>query len=840
MSRKGKSSRRSFCVAAAGLVWVLTLVLTAQREAAGASLELQLNGAADGAASFPVRTGVPIDPGELTDGENVRLMVDGAEAELQTEVLARYNDRSVKWLLLDFRATPGAKTVLEFGKDVRRKPVARTVKVAEDDTGITVDTGKLRAVIRRDGTGFPDELSLDMNGDGKYSDDERLRTAGGTRANHMDFVHTATITSLDVLSASADEGTLDPSKVQITELKTEITGPLHAVIRVAGNYRYQHVGTVTYPYANPQYRDLTPRDPGRIPFVMRLHFHRDTGIVEVQHTFIWEGDPDRDFPKDLALAAPMPTTADTVLTVGTDGGTVTVVRGTLAAVGLSQTSADHFEVWKSAGDGVPATVVEGRRAPGWMDVSNGRWGVTAAVWRSWQNYPKGVHAELSSDRLCVLLWPPEAGLMSLRRYTRDWGVGETGARGGVDPFALSRHASRGAAKTHRVLFDFHPGRRPAAQVSPDVAWFLQKPYAWPSCDTLCSTRAGIGTAVSPPEPGQYDDLEKIIDGCFNWMLFNQEHFRWYGMFDYGDLQQCFQNVHHHGRWESDYGRWGWFNGDASGNKPYAALMTHFLRTRRRDIFDFYEAEILHIIDVDTVNSEEYPWNDEGWRDMRGCGHRHNAQHWACFFVGSRAMRTHYFAELYYLTGDERLRDVLDISAAAAWKELAEGRAGRGGHSGTQDMTTRLFYTLERTGDRKVYDLIREKWSWMLNSNRGAAELAAAAAEEDDLEWVRRPAEAALTAKRDYRYPGTVVGGLANGIRYLKDKEDVERYREALDKAVDFMRGRFRAGPQGLPPDQWPGPPAGPIQGNWNAIPNHMPLAIHALKLHDAVRKGGGQ
>ncbi|HUW58372.1 MAG TPA: hypothetical protein VMZ92_17175, partial [Planctomycetota bacterium] len=190
MSRKGKSSRRSFCVAAAGLVWVLTLVLTAQREAAGASLELQLNGAADGAASFPVRTGVPIDPGELTDGENVRLMVDGAEAELQTEVLARYNDRSVKWLLLDFRATPGAKTVLEFGKDVRRKPVARSIRVAEDDASVTVDTGRLRAVIRKDGTGFPDELSLDMNGDGKYSDDERLRTAGGTRANHMDFVHT--------------------------------------------------------------------------------------------------------------------------------------------------------------------------------------------------------------------------------------------------------------------------------------------------------------------------------------------------------------------------------------------------------------------------------------------------------------------------------------------------------------------------------------------------------------------------------------------------------------------------------------------------------------------------
>jgi len=821
------------------LLWALP-----QAAAPGATLELFLNGA-DGlaGAALPVRTGVPMEPGAVFDATHVRLLIDGRETDLQTEVLARYNDRSVKWLLLDFVATPGTKLVLEFGPGVRRKAVAQPIKLTQDADSVTVDTGLLRAVIRKAGGGFPDQLSLDINRDGRYADDERLAAPKGTRSNWMDFIHTPTITSRETMTASMSQGMLDPSKVEITELATEVAGPLHAVVKVAGNYRYRNVGKVEYPYTNPQYIDTRPKDTGRIPFVMRLHFRRGTGTIEVQHTFIYEGDPDRDFPKDLALAAPMPVDAGATVTLGTDDGSAAVRRGTSDIVGLSQTSAEHYRVWKSGNAGAPAIVAEGRRAPGWMDVSNDRWGVTASVWRSWQLYPKGFQAKTSVGQLRVFLWPAEAGPMTFRRYTRQWGVSETGGRGGVDPFAVSRHISRGAAKTHRVLFDFHPGRVPAAQLPARIAWFRQKVRAWPSLTVMCSTRARRGAAISPVEKGVYDREEKIITDCLDWMLFNREHFRWYGMLDYGDLQQCFQNVHHHGRWESDYGRWGWFNGDASGNKPYTALLYHFQRTGRRDIFDMYEAEVLHIIDVDMVNCEEYPWNDEGWRDMRGCGHRHNGQHWACFYVGSRAMRIAYFSQLYYLTGDERLRDAMDVAAAAAWKELGEDRASRGGHSGRQDMTSRLFYTIERTGDAKVRALIagNENWSWILNGNRGLAELKAAEAEEDDMEWARKPARDALTVKRDYRYPGTVVGALANGIRYLQDTEDVTKFRAALDKAVEYMRDRrYRGGPQALPREEWPGPPGGPIQGNWNGIPNHMPVAIHALKLNDAKKKEAGR
>jgi hypothetical protein len=584
-----------------------------------------------------------------------------------------------------------------------------------------------------------------------------------------------------------------------------------------------------------------PKATKRIPFVMRLHFLRDAGSIEVQHTFIWEGDPDRDFPKSLALAAPMPAAEGATVLIGGDAQAITVKPAKDAKVGLSQTSAEYYRVWKSERTGSAGTVAEGRRAPGWVDVSNGRWGVTAVVWRSWQNYPKGFHADLSTGQLHAFLWPPEAGLLNFRRYAREWGVGETGARGGIDPgapggidpFALSRHVSRGAAKTHRVLFDFHPGQGKPEEIAARAAPFLQKVRAWPPLDQMCRFESLHGVAISPRAAEQYDELEKITDACLDWMLFNQDHFRWYGMLDYGDIQQCFQNVLATGRWENDYGRWGWFNGDASGYKPYSAMLMHFQRTGRRDVFDWFEAEVLHVIDVDMVNCEEYPWNDEGFRDMRGCGHRHNAQHWACFFVGSRSARVDPFKHVYYLTGDERVRDALDVFARQAWLELGVGRGSRGGHSGTQDMASRLLYSLEHTGDEKVRDFLAQNFDYVLNANRGVTP----PDENDDLEWVRKPAEEALTTKRDYMYPGTVIPGLANGIRYIQDAKDRERYRQALDQAVDFMKAQYRGGPQGLPPDRWPGEKGGPIQGNWNPIPNFMPLAIHALKLHDQARGG---
>src|SRR5438105_3088903 len=53
--------------------------------------------------AHPVTSGLPLAEGELRDESHVRLLDDrGQQLPLQTQVLARWPDQSIKWLLLDF------------------------------------------------------------------------------------------------------------------------------------------------------------------------------------------------------------------------------------------------------------------------------------------------------------------------------------------------------------------------------------------------------------------------------------------------------------------------------------------------------------------------------------------------------------------------------------------------------------------------------------------------------------------------------------------------------------------------------------------------------------------
>ena len=54
-------------------------------------------------SNWPVTSGVPLGQGIVRDGEQTALFAgDGLQIPLQTEVLSRWPDGSVRWLLLDF------------------------------------------------------------------------------------------------------------------------------------------------------------------------------------------------------------------------------------------------------------------------------------------------------------------------------------------------------------------------------------------------------------------------------------------------------------------------------------------------------------------------------------------------------------------------------------------------------------------------------------------------------------------------------------------------------------------------------------------------------------------
>src|SRR3990172_2966661 len=73
--------------------------------ALGAELKLRVEEPAGAARqAWPVTSGIPFAEGELKDPQAVALSDDsGGRAPLQTEVLARWPDGSIRWLLADFQ-----------------------------------------------------------------------------------------------------------------------------------------------------------------------------------------------------------------------------------------------------------------------------------------------------------------------------------------------------------------------------------------------------------------------------------------------------------------------------------------------------------------------------------------------------------------------------------------------------------------------------------------------------------------------------------------------------------------------------------------------------------------
>lgn len=120
----------------------------------------------------PVSVGVPLPRGALTEPASVRLRDPGGRAvTVQSVPLARWSDGSVKWLLLDFLATPesvghGGPWEITSGADSGDGGQTASF-VTESPTAITIDTGAATFVARRpsDPSAGPGILSANRHGE---------------------------------------------------------------------------------------------------------------------------------------------------------------------------------------------------------------------------------------------------------------------------------------------------------------------------------------------------------------------------------------------------------------------------------------------------------------------------------------------------------------------------------------------------------------------------------------------------------------------------------------------------------------------------------------------------
>lgn len=319
-------------------------------------------------SSEPVTLGVPFAKGKLLTTTPVRIVnPSGNTMDAQFKTMALWDDGSIKWLKCDFQADApaGSPTTYTLKTDVSSSP-STGLSVKETAASITVTTGPLRFVVNKTAFNIFDEVRLDLDGNGQYSADEEIISAGQSPG--------------PVVTAGGKDyrsSTHSPENIEIEE-----QGPMKVVIKISGRHyngsayllKYE---TRIYAYAGK-------------PYIKLWHVYANGKSVE---TLSYPLDPangasfDRcglDFRLNLSGTK-------TARFWGENNSVVPVTLGTGQRATLLQkdrtgtVEALYYSISRGS-----TILSSGSRAPGWGTISDSKWGMTVLSRYFWQKYPKGL------------------------------------------------------------------------------------------------------------------------------------------------------------------------------------------------------------------------------------------------------------------------------------------------------------------------------------------------------------------------------------------------------------------------------------------------------------------
>jgi hypothetical protein len=588
--------------------------------------------------NWPVTAGVPLSQGVLRDEKLARLRDEkGRELPLQTRALSRWEDGSIKWLLLDFQVNSAPRQTvnyqLETGAATSVK-AASPLQISENAERIFVDTGTLRFTVSKKRMGIlasaqiktalggktvwreivqpnADDVfaSLEHTAPGEPQEENWLRdAAGGARDNYRAALDTK-------FSARVEE-----------------RGPLRATIRLDA----WHQNAAGQKFA---------------PVTVRLSAFAGSDKLKILHTFVFSGEPKTDFIRSMGWSLPL-AGGNFHATFGAQNSPQNIQVPRDQFVSFTEIGPDKFYHnipvtadrrvgWTLAQAGSTPALAQGQDAPGWVSAKSDNGDVAIALRDFKHQAPKEIR--VSGDGKLTLYFWPESGDKVLdfrRRY--DYIENEIHY-----DLSLWEYGGLGVGKTHEFWLQFGGDAKAAAALSRNIDEPL---YAMPAPQAV-STSEVFGK-VAPRDPKQFPRLEAWQDFGLAWIRANQKAFRWDGLLDYGDnlFMGYGVNTHHTtvlpNAWGSR-GYAGWQNEDGG---LCHALFLAALRSGDREVMK--QAEILtrHVMDVDVCH-----YCPPEPRHVGG-GHRHDQQHWGNGVRGY-GTGTHGVIDFYLLLGDERARDV---------------------------------------------------------------------------------------------------------------------------------------------------------------------------------------
>ncbi|MGP3932698.1 exo-rhamnogalacturonan lyase family protein [Nonomuraea sp. KM88] len=594
--------------------------------------------------------GVPWPRGTVARDAPFALADDaGREVPVQSWVTATWPDGSVKW---SAHAIGAQRDVARaYRLEPGREPAApgTAVTVARERGGLVVSTGVVT-----------------------------WEFGGGTVARSIsrgsrEIARNVRLVSLRQGEPTPDEGgavVREQGEGVVESVTVEQDGPLRAVVRLEG------------------------RHGDWLPFTVRLYFHAGAEQVRIMHTFVYDGDPERDFLAGLGLRADVVMHDQLhdrhVRLAGAEGFLTEAVRGLTGLrrdpgehvrraqvegrpageiapdvasrlhlipawndYTLDQSSADGYTLRKRTAEGHAwVTIPSGTRSGGYGYVGGVSGGLGFGLRDFWRLHPTRLDVRNAATGLAtatVWLWSPSALAMDLRFYHD--GMGQDtfaeqleGLEITYEDYEPGFGDAHGVARTHELTLRACDATPSAADLAAHAAAMNEPGLLRVSPERI--RQAGVFGVWGLPDRSTPARalIEDRLDFLFDLYVREREQRRWYGFWDYGDVMHTYDPDRH--TWRYDVGGYAWDNSELS---PDLWLWLQYLRTGRADVFRFAEAMTRHTGEVDVYHLGRW----------KGLGSRHNVQHWGCSCKQLRISNAAYRRFHHYLTADERTGDLMD-------------------------------------------------------------------------------------------------------------------------------------------------------------------------------------
>ena len=643
---------------AASQVTALALLACLMCRGAGADLPPApaLHWLDSSAPSIPVGVtwGMPWARGVLAPAHHLVVhSADGNALPTQSWPLAFWPDGSVKWSACAIAAAATMDAPLSVAVDATAVAAPSSL-VTDDGLSVIVSTGPLRCRLTRHGSELIDSLEIDGK---EIASRGRLVVIREDRSQYD------------------KEGVLreEESLSRVDEVTIEQSGPLRAVVKITGQHQAAASGR------------------SWLPFTVRLIFTAGLPSIRMVHSFVFDGDAQSDFIRGIGISFTVPFREECQnrhIRFATDddgiwaepvlmspGYREVLVKNALAmqrqqlegkripnleqlapetraqfttiarwdSFKLTQLAPDAYAIAKRTGPGSSwLHAGDGHRARGLAFLGDVSGGLAIGMRRFWEKYPTSLEisgASAPAGTLTMWFWSPDAQPMDLRHYDVIGHDGTISYEDHEDGFSTPF----GVANTSELTL-WACGDTPT---NADLAHLAQASAVPPLlvCDPRYYHEAGAFGPWSLPDRSTPDRIaiEDQLDRAWSFFANEVEQRHWYGFWDFGDFMRTYDPLRH--RWLYDVGGHAWNNTELMSD---AWLWYMFLRNGRADAFRLAEAMTRNTSEVDVYHIGRFA----------GIGSRHNVSHWGCGAKEVRISESFLKRFYYYLTGDERVGDLM--------------------------------------------------------------------------------------------------------------------------------------------------------------------------------------